>query len=77
MRLGRTLLPVHVAQLEALPGTGPVLARTIVDRQPYATVYELLKAPGIDSPMLARFKEQLTIQHEGTMENRLARPEKL
>ncbi|MHC5537102.1 ComEA family DNA-binding protein [Singulisphaera rosea] len=45
-----------VAELEALPGIGKVLARRIVEGRPYATVDELERVPGIGPKRLAEIR---------------------
>ena len=37
----------NVAELELLPGVGPVIAQRIIDNRPYATIEDLLKVRGI------------------------------
>jgi len=52
-----------VAELDALPGIGPVLAARIVQHRrehgPFRSVDELLSVPGIGARLLARLKPAL------------------
>jgi competence protein ComEA len=54
------------AQLEQLPGIGPVLAARIVDDReqygPFATVDEIMRVSGIGEAILARIRDQATVQ---------------
>ncbi len=45
-----------LAELEALPGVGPELARRIVEHRPYLRVEDLLRVPGIGPKTLARLR---------------------
>lgn len=45
-----------LAQLDGLPGVGPVLAQRIVDRRPFTSVDELDEVPGIGQAMLVRLR---------------------
>jgi len=42
------------AELDTLPGVGPVIAERIVDNRPYADIEDLLKVPGIGPRTLER-----------------------
>lgn len=44
------------AQLEELPGVGPVLAQRIVDRRPFTSVDELDEVPGVGPTLLERLR---------------------
>ncbi len=48
------------AELEALPGIGPVKAQAIVDNRPYATVDEIDRVPGIGPATLERLRSLVT-----------------
>jgi competence protein ComEA len=54
-----------VAQLETLPGVGPVLAKRIYDYRkdngPFATVEDLLDVPGIGESKLAALRDEVTV----------------
>src|SRR3990167_1107385 len=39
-----------LAELEALPGVGPSVAKSIIDNRPYAAIEEVSKASGIGEP---------------------------
>jgi competence protein ComEA len=45
-----------LAQLDGLPGVGPVLAQRIVDRRPFASVDELDEVSGIGQALLERLR---------------------
>ena len=45
-----------LAELEALPGVGPALARRIVAHRPYLRVEDLLRVPGIGPKTLERLR---------------------
>lgn len=42
------------AELDALPGVGPVIAARIVEHRPYARLDDLMRVPGIGPRMLER-----------------------
>ncbi|MBI3961680.1 MAG: helix-hairpin-helix domain-containing protein [Deinococcus sp.] len=44
------------AELEALPGIGPVLARRIIENRPYSSVDDLLRVSGIGPATLERLR---------------------
>ena len=44
------------AELEALPGIGPELARRIVENRPYLRKEDLLKVPGIGEKLYRRLE---------------------
>ncbi len=45
-----------LAELEALPGIGPTLARRIVAHRPYLRLEDLLRVPGIGPKTLERIR---------------------
>ncbi len=45
-----------IAELDGLPGVGPVLAQRIVDRRPYTSVDELDEVSGIGQTVLERLR---------------------
>ncbi len=49
-----------LAELEALPGVGPELARRIVEHRPYLRVEDLLRVPGIGPKTLSRLRPLVT-----------------
>lgn len=49
-----------LAELEALPGVGPELARRIVEHRPYLEVEDLLEVPGIGPEKLEALRPWVT-----------------
>ncbi len=49
------------AQLEALPGVGPVTAEKIIGGRPYGSVQELLSKKIVGSKVFGQIKEKITI----------------
>ncbi|MBI3495138.1 helix-hairpin-helix domain-containing protein, partial [Candidatus Berkelbacteria bacterium] len=53
------------AQLDALPGIGPVLAKRIVDYRsangPFKTIQDVKNVKGIGDKTFEKFKDQITI----------------
>lgn len=45
-----------VAELDALPGIGPVMARAVVEGRPFATVEELVRVRGISAALVERLR---------------------
>ena len=45
-----------VAELDGLPGVGPVLAQRIVDRRPFTSVDELDEVSGVGPTLLERLR---------------------
>jgi competence protein ComEA len=45
-----------VAELEALPGIGPVIARRIIEGRPYRSVEELDRVKGIGKRLLEEIR---------------------
>jgi competence protein ComEA len=60
---GIDLNSATVAELEALPGVGPVLAKRIVahrdERGPFRTIEDLLDVPGIGESKLSQMRDSL------------------
>lgn len=50
-----------LAELEALPGIGPVMAQRIVASRPYSRVEDLLGVPGVGEKTLARLRPLVTL----------------
>ncbi len=50
------------AELEALPGIGPALARRIIEGRPYQTVDDLLRIKGIGKGRLAEIRGRVTVR---------------
>ncbi|MBX3143470.1 MAG: ComEA family DNA-binding protein [Trueperaceae bacterium] len=50
-----------LADLDGLPGIGPVMARRIVAHRPYSRVEDLLKVPGIGQKTLERLRALVTL----------------
>ncbi|MEI7864465.1 MAG: helix-hairpin-helix domain-containing protein [Chthoniobacterales bacterium] len=50
-----------VAEIELLPGVGPLLAERIVDGRPYKSLEDLRRVPGIGDKMFARIKDLLKL----------------
>jgi competence protein ComEA len=48
------------ADLEALPGIGPAIARWIVAGRPYASVEDLDRVQGIGPAMMAKLRARVT-----------------
>jgi competence protein ComEA len=48
------------AELEALPGIGPVIARRIVERRPYRSVEELERVKGIGKRRLEEIRPMVS-----------------
>jgi len=65
VRLTQDLNRATAAELDALPGIGPVLAGRIVDRRlrtgPYRHVDDLLEVPGIGLRLLDRLRPLVTV----------------
>jgi len=53
------------AELEMLPGIGPVIAQAIIDWReeygPFESVEELLEVPRIGETMLAKFRSMIVV----------------
>ena len=49
------------AELEALPGVGPVIAKKIIDGRPYMNIEELLSKKVLGQSLFNKLKEQLTL----------------
>lgn len=49
------------AELDELPGVGPVLAQRIVDRRPFASVDELDEVSGVGPTLLERLRPLVTV----------------
>lgn len=57
------------AELENLPGIGPVKAQRIIEGRPYQSVDELTRVKGIGDLTLAKFRDMLTVgESEGGVE---------
>jgi DNA uptake protein ComE-like DNA-binding protein len=52
------------AQLDALPGIGPVLAKRIIAARPFASVDDLERVSGITAVALARLRPLVSVQSE-------------
>lgn len=50
-----------LAELEGLPGIGPVMAQRIVANRPYSRVEDLLLVPGVGEKTLARLRPLVTL----------------
>jgi competence protein ComEA len=50
------------AELEALPGIGPVLARRIIEGRPYRSVEELVRVKGIGPRRLEEIRPLVTAE---------------
>lgn len=50
-----------VAELDELPGVGPVLAQRIVDRRPFTSVDELDEVSGVGPTLLERLRPLVTV----------------
>jgi competence ComEA-like helix-hairpin-helix protein len=50
------------AELEALPGVGPALARRIIAGRPYRTVEDLERVPGIGPAAMAKLRLLVTAE---------------
>jgi competence protein ComEA len=51
-----------VAELEALPGIGPVIARRIIEGRPYRSVGELDRVKGIGKKRLEEIRLHVTAE---------------
>lgn len=63
------VIDVHaasVADLQSLPGVGPVLAQRIVEGRPYAGVDDLVRVRGIGPATLARLRPRVTAGVQAT-----------
>jgi comEA protein len=49
------------ADLEKVPGIGPVRAKAIIDARPYSSVKDLAKVKGIKEGLIAKIKPYVTI----------------
>jgi len=49
------------AELEALPGIGPVTAQKIIDGRPYMSLEELVTKKAMNQSLLNKLREQLTL----------------
>lgn len=50
------------AELESLPGIGPVKARAIIDNRPYHSVEDVMKVKGIKEGTFNEIKDQVTVR---------------
>lgn len=50
------------AELEALPGIGPVKAKAIVAGRPYGKPEDVMKVPGIKEGIFGKIKDYITVQ---------------
>lgn len=50
-----------LAELQALPGIGPALARRIVEARPFQEKRDLLKVPGVGEKTLGQISDQLSL----------------
>ncbi len=50
-----------IAELESLPGVGPVLAQRMLQGRPYAHLHDLLRVAGIGPKKLARMRARLKL----------------
>jgi competence protein ComEA len=50
------------AELEALPGGGPVIARRIIEGRPYRSVDDLEQVKGIGKKRLAEIRPRVKVQ---------------
>ncbi len=50
-----------LAELDILPGVGPVTAQKIINNRPYATVDELLSKKSVNSKVFSQIKEKVSI----------------
>lgn len=53
------------AELQSLPGVGPVLAQRIVEGRPYTDAESLLDVKGVGPRTLARIKPRLSLRDRG------------
>jgi len=51
-----------LAELESLPGIGPVLAQRIVDHRPYRVPEEILEVSGIGKATYEKLKDKIIVQ---------------
>lgn len=50
------------AELDALPGIGPVKAQAILDSRPFATIEDVMKVKGIKEGEFAKIKDVITVK---------------
>ncbi len=50
------------AELEILPGIGPVKAQAIIDSRPYKSVEDVMKVKGIKEGTFANIKDRITVR---------------
>lgn len=48
------------AELEALPGIGPVMARTLIARRPFRSLEDLERVPGLGPRGIARLEPRVS-----------------
>jgi|SRR5690606_26705534 len=56
-----SLNTASLAQLDTLPGVGPVMAARIVAHRPYSTIEDALRVPGIGPKTLERLRPLVTL----------------
>ncbi len=62
--LGSQRVPLNsasLAELDSLPGIGPVMAQRIVDHRPFSSVEDLLRVPGVGGKTLERLRALVTL----------------